>query len=71
MDWIYGLKSSNFDLSKEEYESLIYKYIKRNNTSVILGCTELPLLADTINLKEKDYINPTLILAKKCVELVK
>ena len=71
MDWIYGVKSSNFNVSREEYESLVYKYIKKNDTSVILGCTELPLLAEAINIGKEDYINPTLILAKKCVELAK
>ena len=71
MDWIYGVKSSNFDVSKEEYESLVYKYIDKDDISVILGCTELPLLAEAINIGEESYINPTLLLAKKCVELAK
>ena len=69
MDWIYRVKSSRFDVCRVEYESLVSKYKKEKDIEVILGCTELPLLADSINIKEEDYINPTFILAQVCVRL--
>ena len=69
MDWIYKVKSSKFDITLKEYESLIAKYKENKNTPVILGCTELPILANRIGLMKEEYIDPTLVLAKRCVEL--
>lgn len=68
MDWIYKVKSSKFEITLKEYESLIGKYRNSKNAPVILGCTELPILANAIGLAEEEYINPTLVLAKCCVE---
>lgn len=69
MEWIYKIKSSNFDINPEEYKSLLLKYPKNIVSPVILGCTELSLLANIINLREEEYVDPTLILARYCVEL--
>lgn len=69
MDWIYKVKSAEFTISKKTYTSLIGKYVDIKNSPVILGCTELPILANEIGLMEDEYIDPTLILAKHCVEL--
>ena len=69
MGWTNKIKSSKFDITLEEYEYIIDKYRKDKNTPVILGCTELPLLASSIGLMEEEYIDPTLVLAKCCVEL--
>lgn len=71
MDWIYNVKSAKFDVTREEYEALVSKYIDIKNSAAILGCTELPVLADKIYLTEEETINPTLILARHCVELAK
>lgn len=69
MDWIYKVKSSKFDITLKEYESFIAKYKENKNTPVILGCTELPILVNRIGLMKEEYIDPTLVLAKRCVEL--
>jgi len=68
MGWTNKIKSSKFDITLEEYESIIDKYRGDKSTPVILGCTELPLLAKSIGLMEEEYIDPTLVLAKCCVE---
>ncbi|NLX61930.1 MAG: amino acid racemase [Tissierellia bacterium] len=68
MEWIYKVKSSIFDIKEEDIESLIDKYVENEHIPVILGCTELSALAYKINLSIK-YVDPMLILAKKCVKL--
>lgn len=70
MDWIYRVKSSDFNVSQDEFEGLFNKYIRDKDIPIILGCTELPLLASRIGLKG-DYIDPSAIIAKRCIELVK
>lgn len=68
MNWIYSVKSGNFDISIQEFEQLIQKYTLKDNIKTILGCTELPLLAKRLGVEE-DYIDPAAILAKRCVEI--
>ncbi|MPN64203.1 hypothetical protein SDC9_211974 [bioreactor metagenome] len=68
MSWIYKVKSGKFDVSPAEFECLVKKYIDDKYIPIILGCTELPLLAEQIGVPE-EYIDPVLILARRCVEL--
>ncbi|WMM24561.1 amino acid racemase [Tissierella sp. MB52-C2] len=70
MNWIYDVKSSKFNVEPIEIQSLIDKYIEDRHISVILGCTELPLLAEEIGAP-KEYIDPVFILAQRCVEIGK
>ncbi len=70
MSWIYGVKSSNFDVTPHEFEALINRYCENKVALPILGCTELPVLAQQIGLS-KEYVDPVVILAKRCVELAK
>lgn len=70
MSWIYGVKSGSMKTTKETIENLSRKYMIEGDTAVILGCTELPLLAEHVGFP-KEYINPVNILAKKCVALAK
>jgi len=70
MSWIYNVKSGKFDVSASEVKELISKYVKSGEMNVILGCTELPLLAEKTGVPEK-YIDPVLILAKRCIEIAK
>ena len=69
MDWAYSVKSSEINTNKDEFEALVYKYTKNYNLPVILGCTELPLLVEKLNINNGVYIDPTWVLAKYCVEL--
>lgn len=68
MGWIYGVKSSVFDVTSNDFETLANKYIENKSIPVILGCTELSTLAERIDISQK-YVDPLLILVKRCVEL--
>ncbi|NMA87525.1 MAG: aspartate/glutamate racemase family protein [Tissierellia bacterium] len=69
MDWAYSVKSSEINTNKDEFEALVYKYTENYNVPVILGCTELPLLVEKLNINNGIYIDPTWVLAKHCVDL--
>lgn len=68
MSWIYNVKANNYDVSPKEFDTLVDKYITDRNTPIILGCTELPLLAEKIGLM-RNLVDPVTILAKRCVEI--
>lgn len=68
MDWIYSVKSGKFDVSPEEFQNYAGKYMPDKEIPIILGCTELPLLADRIGVRG-ECIDPVSILAKRCVEI--
>jgi aspartate racemase len=68
MDWIYSVKSGKFDVSPEEFQHYVGRYMPDKEIPIILGCTELPLLADRIGVRSV-CIDPVSILAKRCVEI--
>ncbi|NLY77159.1 MAG: aspartate/glutamate racemase family protein [Tissierellia bacterium] len=68
MEWIYGVKSSVFDVTAKDFETLIDKYNHNKDIPAILGCTELSTLAEIIGLSA-EYVDPLLILAQRCVEI--
>lgn len=68
MDWIYRVKSSKYNINKLEFDALTEKYVHKGDIPIILGCTELPLLAKRFN-SEINFIDPASILAKFCVKL--
>lgn len=69
MEWIYQIKSGNFSMKKSDVEALVARCQPDGEENpVILGCTELPLLAEAVGAPE-NYINPTAILAKTCVAI--
>jgi aspartate racemase len=68
MDWIYKIKAGRYDINPTEYEAIIKKYLIHEKTPVILGCTELPLLAERMSAPVV-YVDPASILAKRCVEM--
>ncbi|QQY79983.1 aspartate racemase [Keratinibaculum paraultunense] len=68
MKWIYGIKSSNFNVTLKEFESLINKYMTNKEIPIIVGCTELSFLFEKIKTS-KQYFDPLTILAKCCIDL--
>lgn len=70
MGWIYNVKSSKFDVDPMDIQKLINRYIGNKDIPIILGCTELPILAEKTGTPQK-YIDPVSILAKRCVEIGK
>lgn len=69
MNWIRKVKAGDFSVSPLAVESLVNKYTG-SNERILLGCTELPLLADRIGVP-KEYIDPLSVLAQRCVEIAK
>lgn len=67
MNWIYSVKSGRFDVKPKEFKSLTDKYMPHREIPIILGCTELPLLAEKIGVRG-NCIDPVSILARRCVE---
>ena len=70
MSWIYNVKSGNFNVTLQEFKNLVKKYMTDGEIPIILGCTELPLLADKLGLRN-ECIDPVEILVKRCVEIAK
>lgn len=68
MTWIYGIKSSNFNVNLKEFESLVNKYMVDEQIPIIVGCTELSLLIEKVKTR-KQYFDPLTILAKRCIDL--
>ncbi len=68
MKWIYGIKSSNFNVNLKEFESLVNKYMVDEQIQIIVGCTELSLLIEKVKTR-KQYFDPLTILAKRCIDL--
>jgi len=68
MSWIYKVKSGDFHINSLEVEALINRYVANNRVPIILGCTELPLLAERVGVP-KEYIDPVSILAQCCVDI--
>ncbi len=67
MNWIEKVKSGDFSVGSSDVETLTAKYTN-GKEHIILGCTELPLLAEKIGAP-KEYIDPVSILAHRCVEI--
>ncbi|MGL4796778.1 MAG: aspartate/glutamate racemase family protein [Paraclostridium sp.] len=67
MDLIYGVKEGNTDFDLNS----IYKVLENLSDSgcsyVILGCTELPVAFQTLDIKG-DFIDPTRILAQAAID---
>jgi aspartate racemase len=70
MNWIYGVKAGDFSVASAQVESLVKRYSMCRNIPVILGCTELPLLAERLNMSDR-FVDPVAILAKRCIDIVK
>lgn len=74
MDAIYGpegVKAGHVTgKSTEQLSAAISHLVQRGAECVILGCTELPLLAENLESDSVPIlIDPTRILARKCVDL--
>ena len=70
MKWIYDLKSNQPSATKLSFDKLVEEASNGTCMPVILGCTELPVIKEVIGA-EGVFIDPTSILAKKCVQFSK
>lgn len=70
MNLIYQVKAAVDSVDRIQFKTLMEELEGYIDTPIILGCTELPLLIDHMNV-ERPFVDPTLILAKKCVRISK
>ena len=68
-DLIYGIKKGIKKYSSDNIESVLLNFKLQNIDTVILGCTELPVAFQMLNIKG-NYIDPTKILAQSAIEFV-
>ncbi len=69
----YGIKSQSnpFHSTAKENLDQAMSYLKDNGAeAVILGCTEIPLVITTAEVKGMVAINPTNVLARKLIESI-
>lgn len=66
---IYSIKNGRKEYNLDDINSVLSFFRLQNIDTVILGCTELPLAFETLNIKGK-YIDPTKILAQSAIEFV-
>ncbi len=66
MEWIYQVKAGKVVTTSKMMNDLIKKTTGGVEIPVILGCTELPVLAQLLKL-EGVYVDPTKVLAETCV----
>ncbi|KAJ51764.1 aspartate racemase [Clostridium tetanomorphum] len=73
LDLIYRVKSGERDFNIDYINEILQKFKKEDVEIIILGCTELPLVFDSLKeqLKDFNFISSTDILARKAVEIAK
>ena len=67
MAQIYAVKSGRTDLDRDAVLQMLAAMKSRGARYFILGCTELPILAQMLGLEET-FVDPTALLAKKAIE---
>ena len=66
MELIYGVKAGRTDLDEAAFRRVLDEMKQRGANYFILGCTELPILADLFHLQE-ECIDPTTVLAQSAI----
>ncbi|MEG1285963.1 MAG: amino acid racemase [Romboutsia sp.] len=70
MDFIYSIKEGRSDFERDKIVKIFDNFNDLDVSKVILGCTELPVGIDMLDING-DFIDPTNILARVCVEKAK
>jgi len=66
MDWIYQVKAGKIEATPDSFKEIVDGVSMGAEVPVILGCTELPVLVQMLQL-EGIFVDPTKVLAEKCV----
>ena len=64
---IYNVKKGIFREKEADFADVLKRFKEKGGDSFILGCTELPVYFETLQIDEK-YFDPTDILALRAVE---
>ena len=67
MDLIYGIKKGKKEFDKKKIQKVLTDLHHKDVEYVILGCTELPVAFELLNLSG-NYIDPTEVLAKVAIK---
>ncbi|RMD03132.1 hypothetical protein D9O40_03915 [Clostridium autoethanogenum] len=68
-DLIYGIKNGIKEYNLDHIKSVISDFKSQNIDTIILGCTELPVAFQMLNI-EGNYIDPTKIIAQSAIRFV-
>lgn len=74
LDVIYKVKAGNMNFDVNKIIEILNKFKNDGINTIILGCTELPLVFDSLDkeqFKNFNFISSTDILAKRTVEIAK
>ncbi|KGK85429.1 amino acid racemase [Clostridium sp. HMP27] len=74
LDLIYKVKAGDMNFEVDKIIEILNKLKNNGINTIILGCTELPLVFDSLDksqFKDFNFISSTDILAKRTVELAK
>ena len=67
MEQIYAVKSGRTNLNRAAVLQMLAHMKARGAQYFILGCTELPILAQMLGLEEA-FVDPTALLARRAIE---
>ncbi len=68
MKWIYNAKSGVY-VKEDIFKSIIEKYTEKEKLPIVIGCTELSFLTESMNIPNK--VDPVEIIAKNCIKRAK
>lgn len=74
LDLIYKVKAGDMNFDVYKIIEILNKFKNDGISTIILGCTELPLVFDSLDkeqVKDFNFISSTDILAKRTVEMAK
>jgi aspartate racemase len=74
LDLIYKVKAGDMNFDIDKIISILNRFKNDGISTIILGCTELPLVFDSLDkeqFKNFNFISSTDILAKRTVEMAK
>jgi aspartate racemase len=73
LDLIYKIKAGRKEFETEELYNILSEFKEKGINTVILGCTELPLVfnSNLYEFKDFNFISSTDILANKAVKIAK
>lgn len=69
MNLIYGIKRESSNIDTLRISKVLDFFSDKEIDIIILGCTELPVAMEMIGI-ERNWIDPTLILARACIKAV-
>ena len=67
-DFIYDKVKKNKPVAKQGFNK-VYDYFLEHCDGIILGCTELSVIIDNLDIHDRRIVDSTRVIAKKIVEV--